>query len=96
MADYPQEQVLEIGGKRLLLTHQVKLVKGDCFLLEAFRGRDLDAVVFGHSHMVLEEWREGVLLFKPGAAGKRRFRVVPSVGILEVGSDTLRSRVILL
>ena len=84
-AGYPEEQVVIIGGRKLLITHQVKLPNKDTELLpQAFRDSDVDAVVYGHSHIAHQEWRQGILFFNPGAAGKRRFKVVPSIGFLVV------------
>ena len=94
-AAYPVERVVAFEDKKLLVTHQVKLPKGAGDLLpEAFRDRGLHAVIFGHSHIACQEWRQGVLFFNPGAAGKRRFRTVPSVGILDVDEKGIRPVVI--
>jgi len=43
-----------------------------------------DVVVFGHSHQGTVERVDGVLLFNPGSAGPRRFKLTPSVGRLTV------------
>ena len=92
---YPEEQVVIIGGRKLLITHQVKLPKKDTELLpQAFTDRDVDAVVYGHSHIAHQEWRQGILFFNPGAAGKRRFRTVPSVGILNIDGEGIKPAVI--
>ncbi len=94
-AGYPEEQVVTIGGRTLLITHQVKLPKKDTELLpQAFTDRDIDAVVYGHSHIAHQEWRQGILLFNPGAAGKRHFRTVPSVGILNINREGIKPMVI--
>ena len=94
-AGYPEEQVVTIGGRKLLITHQVKLPKKDTELLpQAFTDRDVDAVVYGHSHIAHQEWRQGILFFNPGAAGKRRFRTVPSVGILNIDGEGINPTVI--
>ena len=85
---YPEEQRSEVAGKRLLLTHQVTLPKGpDDPSFTAYRG--MDAVVSGHSHIARQELLGGVLFLNPGAAGKPRFRLVPSVGILTIADGVL-------
>ena len=95
VAAYPEERLVEFNGKKLLIIHRVKLTKDSSALLpEAFRDRGLHAVVYGHSHIAWLEWRQGVLFFNPGAAGKRRFRTVPSIGILEIGEEDIRPMVI--
>ena len=94
-ANFEEELLLELSGRRLFLTHQVQLPKRkgnpppDRFL-----GQALDVVVFGHSYIAHQEWRNGILFFNPGAAGKRRFRVVPSLGLLELTAREIKPTVI--
>jgi putative phosphoesterase len=80
----PEEEVLELGGCRVLLTHIVKVPKEDSAALAKYASDGIDVVVYGHSHIAFRERRGGVLFFNPGAAGKRRFKVVPSIGLLEL------------
>ncbi|HLY65918.1 MAG TPA: metallophosphoesterase family protein, partial [Chloroflexota bacterium] len=46
------------------------------------------AVVFGHSHIPMNEWDDGLLLFNPGSATDRRRQPRHTMGLirLEVGS----------
>ena len=68
--------------------------RGDDPQLERFRDSGYDIVVFGHSHIAYQQWWETVLLFNPGAAGKRRFQAIPSVGILSLETDIVRAEVL--
>ena len=45
------------------------------------------AVLSGHSHQPLVEWRNGVLYLNPGACGPRRFRLPVSCALLDVEPD---------
>ena len=89
-SEFPEIETLELGGCRIYLTHIVKVPKdGDDAGLAPYLEHAADAVVFGHSHMAFYETREteqlgGLTFFNPGAAGKRRFKVVPSIGLLEL------------
>lgn len=65
---------LTIGGRRILLTH--------IFRPELLKEK-VDIVVFGHSHKPHNEVVEGVLLFNPGSAGPRRFKLPVALGIIE-------------
>ena len=65
---------IAIGGRRILLTHIFR----DTLLDE-----DADIIVFGHSHMPRNEVVGGVLLFNPGSAGPRRFKLPVMVGMIE-------------
>jgi putative phosphoesterase len=74
---------LELDGLAITLTH------GDQFgsptpaaLRKAFP--DADVIVYGHTHRpLLELVDRTVTIMNPGAAGPRRFDVIPSVGIME-------------
>ena len=89
-SEFPEIETLELGGCRIYLTQIVKVPKdGDDAGLAPYLEHAADAVVFGHSHMAFYETREteqlgGLTFFNPGAAGKRRFKVVPSIGLLEL------------
>jgi len=65
---------LSIAGRRFLLTH--------IFRPELLR-EPVDVIVFGHSHRPHNEVIDGVLLFNPGSAGPRRFKLPVAVGIIE-------------
>jgi hypothetical protein len=45
---------------------------------------DVDAVVFGHSHMPLHEERDGFQIFNPGSPTERRRAPSRSMGIARV------------
>ena len=82
---FPEEVTVELDGWNFFLTHVVKVPKGpDDPSIETYKQAGADVVVFGHSHIALQRQIGTVLFFNPGAAGKRRFKVVPSVGILEL------------
>jgi len=101
-AEFPEVEIFEIGGCRIYLTHIVKVPKeGDEAGLAAYLEAGSDVVVFGHSHMAFHEFRSTdgsrpLTFFNPGAAGKRRFKVVPSIGLLEVGLGRVEGRILVL
>lgn len=45
-----------------------------------------DVIVYGHTHQQLVTRAAGRLVVNPGAAGARRFRLEPSVGVLTIDS----------
>lgn len=94
---YPLEATELLGGHRFLLTHQVKLPKHmDDPAFKGYKDAGVDVVVYGHSHMAVQQNMGGVLFFNPGAAGKRRFKVVPSIGFLTVEQEQIEGRIVLL
>jgi len=80
----PQVARLELDGLSITVTH------GDQFgsptpaaLQRAFP--DADVIVFGHTHRpLLELLDKTVTVMNPGAAGPKRFDLLPSVGIMEL------------
>jgi putative phosphoesterase len=80
----PQVARLELDGFFVAVTH------GDQFgsptpgkLHQAFP--DADIIVYGHTHRPrLELVDKTVTVMNPGAAGPRRFDLLPSVGIMEL------------
>jgi hypothetical protein len=80
----PQVARLELDGFFIAVTH------GDQFgsptpekLHQAFP--DADIIVYGHTHRPrLELVDKTVIVMNPGAAGPRRFDILPSVGIIEL------------
>jgi putative phosphoesterase len=97
VARYPLTRVAYVAGHRLLLRHQVSLPQreDDPFLVDC-RAAGVTAVIFGHSHMPLAATRDGMLFFNPGSAGPRRFKSVPSAGLLRLRPDYIDSEIILL
>ena len=91
---YPAEVTLELAGRILLLTHQVAVPKvvGDPGF-KPYLDASLDVVVFGHSHVALQKRLGPVLFFNPGAAGKPRFKLVPSIGTLILEDDQARGTI---
>jgi hypothetical protein len=81
-------EVAECAGKSFYILHRI----ADLDLKPQAAG--MDAVIFGHSHQPLIEWRDGVLFFNPGSAGPRRFSLPVTVGKIEVVAGELRPEII--
>jgi putative phosphoesterase len=93
----PIEQVIELAGHRIALYHRL-YEKGELTRDGAgFLARTTPAIcVYGHSHQPKIEWLEGVLLFNPGSAGPKRFRLPRAVGLLLLQNETIEPQHILL
>ena len=80
---FPEEVTLELGGCLVYLTHAVKVPKTEQDpKMKPYMDWGANVVVSGHSHIPLQKQLGPVLFFNPGAAGKRRFRLFPSIGTL--------------
>ena len=96
-SEYPAVEIIRLGDCRIYLTHIVKVPEiGDDTGIAPYLEQEIDAVVFGHSHYAFHEKRDGLTFFNPGAAGKRRFKVVPSIGLLELSSGRVEGRILIL
>ena len=91
---YPDEETLELAGCRIRLTHIVRPPPDGSAGLAHYQADGIEVVVYGHSHIAFQEQRGGVLFFNPGAAGKRRFKVTPSIGLLELESGRTQGRIV--
>jgi uncharacterized protein len=84
----PAYNVLEVGGVSLYVLHDLQRLD----LKPESAG--FAAVIFGHSHMVKQEVKAGVLYFNPGSAGPVRFRLPVSVGKLVVSGGGIAGEVV--
>jgi uncharacterized protein len=96
---------IDVGGpcSHLPATEVVTLDGHTLYMLHDRQALDLDpvaagfsAVISGHSHKPLIEWRHGVLYMNPGSAGPRRFSLPVSIGLLTIGADGLHPQLVTL
>jgi uncharacterized protein len=85
---FPTEAIINLNGFHIAVRHVVfeagKLTKqGRAFL---HRTRP-DICIFGHTHQSRNEWLDGTLLFNPGSAGPKRFKLQRSLGFLTISED---------
>jgi len=86
----PETQVLEAGEISIYLLHDLTQldVKPEA---AGFR-----VVISGHSHIPMQEVRNGVLYFNPGSAGPRRFKWPVSVGRLSIEGGEVSAELVTL
>jgi putative phosphoesterase len=96
---------IDVDGpcSRLPATEVVTLHGHTFYVLHDRHALDLDpaaagfsAVISGHSHRPLIEWRHGILYMNPGSAGPRRFSLPVSIGLLTIDADGLQPRLVTL
>lgn len=86
----PATNVLEIGEISIYVLHSLQELD-----LKPGAAK-FAAVVYGHSHVPKQEWKNGVLYFNPGSAGPRRFKLPVSVGHLLLTNGKVESEVVML
>lgn len=79
---------LELAGLRVAMIHDSGSRVGRHRRMRR-RFPDADLVVFGHSHIPLDEVADGVRLFNPGSPTDRRRQPHGTVGILQIDSGRL-------
>jgi hypothetical protein len=73
---------LTLGGLRVHVSHGHELGQPKAAALAA--AYDADVIVYGHTHVQRVERVGGRLVVNPGAAGARRFNLMPSVARLVI------------
>ena len=92
---FPSEAVIELAGRRIAIRHILyeggKLTKDGRAFLDRERP---DICVFGHTHQPKIEWCGNTLLFNPGSAGPKRFKLLRGLGILRLCGAEVKPRLI--
>jgi len=87
-SDLPDTAVVEIGGRRLYLIHDLNELEVDPITA------GYDAVISGHSHKPSIAQVDGVLYLNPGSSGPRRFTLPIALALLEVTVERLDAKII--
>lgn len=83
---------LTIAGVRIHVQHGHELGRPGAAKVAA--AYDADVCVYGHTHKQLVERVDGRLIVNPGAAGPRRFDLLPSVAILTIADGRAEAELI--
>ena len=94
-ARIPDEAVLDLEGARVALVHDAGPATGRLARLRR-RFPDVDAVVFGHSHLPLHERAGDFQIFNPGSPTERRRAPHHSMGIAQVSDGAIEFELIAL
>jgi putative phosphoesterase len=91
---YNETEVINLADRKFLVHHIVNPKALDEKLQSRITLEKPDVVVFGHSHRVFNEVRDGRLYFNPGYAGKPRFNDPRSIAILHCTPKKIRAEII--
>jgi hypothetical protein len=81
---------LDLAGLPVAMIHDSGPAKGRAARLRR-RFPAAQLVVFGHSHIPLDETAEGIRIFNPGSPTDRRRQPHPTIGLLRIGDGHLVS-----
>ena len=83
---------MTLCGYRIGITHgQGRTGKTVDRAMKCFQDDDVDCIIFGHSHIPYNEFKNNILLFNPGSPTDRRRNEFFSFGLLELG-DRIKAR----
>lgn len=91
-AELPDEAVLELGGRKLAITHGRGDKQGLRQRLER-RFKDVDIVLYGHTHQAAQEWVGDVLFFNPGSAAGKFPALRKTYGVIDLG-ESVRAEIV--
>lgn len=90
----PQSDVVEINGKRLGLLHGYwSPFFGQQRSLGKFKNDNVDAILYGHTHVIRNEKIKDILFFNPGSAAAMWPSPWKTYGILNIG-DTVTGEIV--
>jgi uncharacterized protein len=81
-----------IGGLRIHVSHGHEL--GSPTPERLLAKYEADVIVYGHTHQQKIVESNGRLVINPGAAGQRRFKLMPSVGVLTIARGAPSVRIV--
>jgi hypothetical protein len=84
----PTTELLELGGHHIFMLHNVNKLDLNP---EAAK---ISAVIAGHSHKPLVEWRRRVMFLNPGSAGPRRFQLPVTFAWLHIETAGLSAQIV--
>ena len=79
---------VEIGGKKLGLIHGFLSPFGSRLRMRNwFKGLNLDAILYGHTHVPIIERVKGMLYFNPGSVAGKFPAAFPSFGLMHINGS---------
>jgi putative phosphoesterase len=84
----PETLELEVAGLRIAMLHDSGPAPGRLGRLQR-RFPSVDLVVFGHSHIPLDDRQDGFRIFNPGSPTDRRRQAYGTLGLLDVEDGEL-------
>lgn len=94
--DIPLDLVLDIEGKRILITHgHLYNVKSGISRLERKAIKEnVDLVLFGHTHCPLQEHRSNITFVNPGSIGYPKGVLSPTYALIEISRNGIEIRLL--
>lgn len=89
-SDYPYDRIVNVGDKKIFMTHGHRHnVKRD-FMSLYYRGLELgaDIVLYGHTHVPVNVIEKGIVIMNPGSPSlPRQKERIETIGLIEINGD---------
>lgn len=92
-ANLPKKDIVRAGEISIGLIHGWGPPSGLIELVQR-EFKNVDVIVFGHSHHAISETRNGILFFNPGSPTDRIFAPYKSYGMLDIQGKTISPKII--
>lgn len=93
--DIEEEKIIEIEDKKIFITHGHKYDVKNGINKIFYRGKELnvDAILFGHSHISMILEYEGILMLNPGSTEIPRGGSDGSIGIIDISNGDIKGKI---
>lgn len=94
--DYPFDRVVDVGGKRIFMTHGHRYSVKDGFMSLYYKGLEVEAdvVLYGHTHVPVNVKEKDITIMNPGSPSIPRQREkIETAGLIEINGD-IRTEII--
>lgn len=89
-----EKEIIKVGKYKIGVMHGIghpgRLIE---LLMDKFKDDKVDIIIFGHSHLPLNEKRGEILFFNPGSPTDKIFSPFNSYGIIEL-NDKIEAKII--
>jgi len=93
---YPDEEILNIAGKKILMTHghQFRVKSGFEGIVAAAKTHSAGICLFGHTHVPASFYDSGIFFLNPGSISLPRGLQGKSYAVIEIIDGNVLSRII--
>ena len=88
-ADLPESRIVNVNGFKIFVTHShlVSYFKRIDRLVSLAKNNECQMVCFGHSHVFMDEIKDGIHLVNPGSMRYNRDATPPCYAIITIDDD---------
>ena len=85
--DFPKQRIIEIGNHRILLIHGNGYTWSMNIFVDKAKNEKVDTVFFGHTHIFMDDYYNGIRFINPGSIYNNRDLTSPCYAIVTIDDD---------